>query len=335
VITGGFRTMAGQLSQAGGADFIVGQTGSADFTFSIVNEEEIATLQARPDVEGAIGLLLTIRRVESNPFFVTLGVDPGDLEQVDLQVLDGRLLDPSAQNEAMLGDAAARDLGLGVGDTITLDDRDFVVVGVVRSGIAWQDKGAIVRLDVLQEMTGRTGVVTFVMVRVEPGENISKVAADIEAMQPAVVTVRDASEFGELDQGLDLMNAANVAISVLAVGIGAIGVMNTMGMAVFERTREIGVLHAIGWSGKRILRMILTESLFLCAVAAVIGTLLGILASETVVRLSAVSGLILPEYEPRTFVQAILIAVLVALAGAAYPSYRAVRLTPLEALRHE
>lgn len=335
VVTGGLGIMAGELAHAGGADFIVGQKGSADFSFSTVGEADLMALKSRPDVDQAIGLLLTIRRVESNPFFSTLGVDPEELPDVDTEILDGRRLDPDARDEIMLGNEASSDLGLGVGDLMTVEEREFTVVGIYRTGILFQDKGAILPLDLLQEMTGHPGNVTFVMVNVAQGEDIASVAADIEATQPNVVTVRSAAEFGELDQGLELMDAANVAISFLAVGIGAIGVMNTMGMAVFERTREIGVFRAVGWSGRRILRMILTESLLLCAVATVFGIAFGIFASEAVVRMTSVGRLFEPAYELPTFLQAVAVAVGVALVGAAYPSYRAVRLTPMEALRHE
>jgi putative ABC transport system permease protein len=335
VITEGLRVMAGDLTRAGGADFIVGQKGSSDLSFSTVPETELEVLAARSDVDQAVGLLLVIRRVESNPFFITLGVDPEQLDDVELEITEGRALDPAATGEILLGEKASADLGIGIGEQLAIDERGFTVVGLYKSGLLWQDKGAIVQLEQLQEISGRTDVVTFVLVRVAPGEDPARVAAGIEESQPALTAVSSAEEYSELDQGLELIDSANVAISLLAIGIGAIGVMNTMVMAVFERTREIGVLRAVGWKGARILRMVLSESLLLCAVATIVGTALGVAASETAVRATSVGGLIEPSYEPRTFVQAVLVAIVVALVGAAYPSYRAIRLTPMEALRHE
>jgi putative ABC transport system permease protein len=335
VITGGLGIMATELSRAGGADFIVGQKGSADFSFSTVSEEDLQTLKDRADVQQAIGVLLLIKRVESNPFFAMLGVDPRDLPQLDTEILDGRRIAPGTKDEIMLGDAASKDLQLAVGDHMVVEGREFTIVGTYRSGILFQDKGAILPLELVQDMSGRAGVVTFVMVNVGKGHDVSAVASSIEEAQPNVVTVSNASDFGELDQGLELMDAANVAISFLAVGIGAIGVMNTMSMAVFERTREFGIFRAVGWSGARILKMIVNESLLLCAVATVIGFGLGVLASEAVVHLTSVGGLIEPSYAPSVFLKALVVAVGVAIVGAAYPSWRAVRLTPMEALRHE
>lgn len=90
----------------------------------------------------------------------------------------------------------------------------------------------------------------------------------------------------------------------------------------------------VGWRGVRIIGLVIGESL-ICAIAAALGTVLGILASRSALTLTSVGGLLEPQYNPAIFVQAVIVAVAVALVGAAYPSFRAVRLTPMEALRHE
>jgi putative ABC transport system permease protein len=83
------------------------------------------------------------------------------------------------------------------------------------------------------------------------------------------------------------------------------------------------------------MRLVLTEALFLCLVAAAVGTALGVLATRGVMLIEAVQGLLEPTYSLDVFVRAILIASAVGLVGALYPAYRAVRLSPMEALRHE
>lgn len=335
VVVGGLRETANQILHAYDSDFIVARKGASDLTLSTVTEKEADDIAARPDVARTIRTLFDITQVGDNPYFVTLGVRPEDLAASAPRVVAGSLLAPGAADDAMLGDGAAANLDAGVGDTVRISEHAYRVVGIYHTGNSWEDNGAIAPLVSVQRATGKAGTVSLVYVKVKSGEDAVRVADRIRADAPLLTTVRDLSEISRVDRGVELMDALNIAISALAVGIGAIGVMNTMVMSVFERTREIGILRAVGWRGSRILRMIVEESLLLCILAAAVGSLLGVAAVRLVLLIPAVRSLIEPQYTVDVFVRGLVVAVLVALVGAAYPALRAVRLTPVEALRHE
>ncbi len=335
VVTGSLKATAGEILQLGGADFMVAQKGAADLSFSIVSQEDAAALAQRGDVARAEGALVHIVQVGSNPFFFILGREAQDVAANPPPLMAGRLFAPGTTGEMMLGQRAASDLGAAAGDTVTIEKRQFTVVGIYKTGKLYEDGGAYMPLATVQQIAAKTGVVTGVFISVKPGESPVAVARSIEAAFPNLVTISNVGEYGKVDQGIRLLDAANIAISVLAVGIGAVGVMNTMVMSVFERTREIGILRAVGWSGGRILRMIIGESVFLCIVAAVIGCGLGVLATRAILLIDTVRTLLEPQYTLAVFARALLVAIAVALAGAAYPAVRAVRLTPMEALRYE
>jgi putative ABC transport system permease protein len=335
VITEGMKTTMGEMMQAGGSDFMIGQKGSSDFTFSAVTNEEWQAVAARDDVLWAHGVLMHIARVGDNPFFVLNGILPDQLAEGPPTILSGTLLTDADADELILGEGAARELGLHTGDTLTIDDRDFAIVGTYRTGMTLQDNGAYAPLAVVREVASKPAVVTGIYVKVAPGQSVDAVTASIEDEMPSVVTISSVDDFGKVDQGSKMLDAANLAISALAVGIGAIGVMNTMIMSVYERTREIGILRAVGWTGRRILRVIITESIMLCLVAVGVGMFLGWLAIQGVMMNATISAFLQPAYTVDVILRALFVAVGVALIGAIYPAIRAVRLTPMEALRHE
>ena len=242
-IVGGLKATAAEILRAYESDFLVAQKGASDLSFSIVTEEERHAIDAREDVARTIGALFHVSRLGGNPFFVTVGMTPADLSTAGVDVRQGRLF--AADDEIMLGERAASDLDAGLGDEVELDDRPFEVVGIYRTDNLFSDSGALAPLPALQEVAGKAGFVTVVFVSVREDLEPSAVAAAIERDHKSLAAVEDVSDYSEVDSGIEIMDALNLAISALAVGIGAIGVMNTMAMSVFERTREIGVLRAV------------------------------------------------------------------------------------------
>ena len=332
-VTSGLKTTMGELVQGGGADFMVAQAGASDLTFSVVSERDVAAIAARPDVARATGMLLEVADVGANPYFLIFGYDSVGLASERLRLLSGRLV--RAPDEVLLGVDSAESLAVRTGGRVTLERRAFHVVGVYRTGDKLRDSGAIAQLATVQRLATRSEVVTAAFVTVERGHDSSAVASAIEREFPHLAAIETIDDYAEVDQGVQILDALTLAISLLAVGIGAIGVMNTMIMSVFERTRELGVLRAIGWRGSRILRLIVAESLFLCVLASGVGVALGVAASRAVLLVPAVSAFLEPRYPPSIFLRALGLGVAVALVGAIYPAVRAIRLSPMEALRYE
>ena len=221
------------------------------------------------------------------------------------------------------------------GDPINIDGIDFRVVGIFSTGQVYGDSASMLPLTALQSRERKPGDVTLVFVKAKQGANLDIVRARLEKQSPELATVRTESEFGRIDRNLELISAANIGISIIALVIGAIGVMNTMVMSVFERTREFGVLRAVGWTRARVLALVLGESLLISLGGAAVGVGAGFVAVRFIQRVPELVGVFQPDYTAGVFGRALGIAVGMAFAGALYPAIRAATLKPLEALRHE
>jgi putative ABC transport system permease protein len=124
-------------------------------------------------------------------------------------------------------------------------------------------------------------------------------------------------------------------MSVIAILIGVLGVLNTMMVSVFERTREIGTLLALGWERSRIAAMILVESLLLCGVGAAIGIVMSMGLTAILSTFEVARSFVSPTVPPLVMVQGTALTLVAGLGGAILPALRAARMLPTEALRHE
>ena len=335
VLTHSVRATTNELLQAGNSDFSIGRAGSADLTFSILTEQDIAKVEAYPEVAHVSGVLLAISKVGSNPYFVQVGIEPEDLAFFETPLVAGRRLAADAPTEIMLGNEAARQLGAEVGEQVDVRGQTFSVVGVYRTGAVYLDGGAVLPLAAVQTYERKEGLYTLLYVLVTPGTDIDALAQQIETDHSDLATLVDVDDVGEVDQGLEILDAVNLAITVLALFIGGIAVMNTMVMAVFERTREFGILRALGWRTRRILQMVVGESLLLCLFASALGSALAVGLTRLIVLVPTIRAFISPEYTADVFLRGLAVGVGVALLGAIYPAWRAASFSPAQAIRYE
>src|SRR5262249_40771360 len=136
-------------------------------------------------------------------------------------------------------------------------------------------------------------------------------------------------------QQIKMSGAVAWITSAIALIIGAIGMLNTMIMSVFERTKEIGTLRAIGWRRSRIIQMIVGESIILSLCGAIVGSAAGVALVKLLTKLPVASGIVSGEISSGVFIQGFLVAMLVGAAGSIYPAIWGANLLPTEALRRK
>ncbi len=322
--------------RSGKADFSIGQAHAPMIVLSSVPEARLYEIARWPEIKQAVGALVTFATFPGNPYFMTIGIEPEAFDLGGVTVLEGRAFSRQSEDEVLVGRLAANTLNIKPEETIEIDLKRFRVVGIYETGNLFEDGGALLPLKTLQRLKNRPAELTVILVQVKEGVAVNDVMARVEReYQGSLITLRSAEEFNRNYQSLSLVRAGSWLISLLALVIGGIGVMNTMIMSVFERTREIGILRAVGWRRARILQLILGESLSLGIMAAFVGVFIGWGVARSVTLLPQVRGLIGPVYTPDLFIQALIIALVVGLAGGLYPAYRASKISPQEALRYE
>ena len=341
LVTSGLQASTQSTLKAGAAEITVTHTGSNEFgsTSGSINESRVADISNTSGVKETAGILRATTNIEgsSGNGLSISGIDSSKLNLMGVDSVNGTIYSNGSTNEIILGKTAAEDLNKSVGDNITIFNKNFKITGIFETGSFIQDAGAFMPLNTLQNLTSNDGKISTIAVKVTENANVTEVSQYIEDEYPnELSTVTAADQAGRINDALGAINTATWAISLLAIVIGGVGVINTMIMSVYERTREIGVLKAVGWRGRRILGMILGESIVLTIMAAIVGTIIGVVGVEVLLSYSATFGtMIKPVFSLDLFIRAFGIAFLVGIIGGIYPAYRASRLAPTEALRYE
>ena len=329
-LSAGIERAGAGLIHLGGSELGLFQGGVGDLTASALPQSLVPRVRQVAGVRDAAPIAVATGEAPGRSSFLVFGVQPATFVVRRLVFAAGRAA--AGPNEVALGDVAAADLHLGIGDSLPLGDGTFRVVGIYHAGVPFEDQGAALQLPVVQHMLGRSGDVTTIGVQLAPGARASEVGARLERSFKGTVAISEPGQVERVDTNSLLVRKAAVVFAALALLVGGIAIANTMLMAVFERREEFALLLAVGWPRRLVGALVLQEGVIVSLVGALVGLGLGAVAGELLVRVFSVSSLVSPHVTAWALGRAMLVALATGALGSLYPAWWITRLRLSEAL---
>ena len=283
-----------------------------------------------------------------------IGMDPtSEANQVFRQgVIAGDFLTSDDREGILIGKPLAERFGLNAGDNVNLlintsngdvDEQLFTIRGVYTTNVFPYDENTVfMPLTKAQAFAGAENHASLIFVLLKDQEQAEPVAAALTSSNYQIQTWLDLNELSV--QFEQFAGAYMIIFYLIILGITATVVTNTLVMAVYERTREIGILSAIGMKGRRIMSAFLTEAALLATGGVIGGLILGGLITAYIARVGlvipaaqGVTGILLgdkiyPYVTSQDVISLTLTAYVITLNASLYPATLAARMEPVEAL---
>ena len=326
-----------RLYQSAGTDIAVSEKSILNTS---LDESLGVKIRAVPIVERAEPMIFNLMDLTPDVNAVVFGWQADSYELDALTFTSGRRF-CNGQPEILLGDTLATNLGKKAGDTLEIQGTTFNVVGLYHGGSALEADAVIMPLDELQQLSSLQGKVAAFHVRLRPApageapdKYVKRAQAEIEAALPGLHAT-PAAERAANNQLVGLAHGVAWGTSTIALIVGILGIVNTMAMSVFERTKEIGILRALGWKSWNIMMLIQTEAAVLGLVGGLIGICVGLGALRMLSVMPQTASVVSASVSSLHLLEALGIAILSGLVAGAIPAWRGAHLSPVEALRHE
>jgi putative ABC transport system permease protein len=325
--------VAGRM-EAVGADIIVQPQGSSPImglSSLTLRSRHVDRLLQVEGVAAVAPIFIWSATIDGGAPVNTWGIDARFAEVgASLEILEGRNLDPSSSAVEMVIDRRWADANdVEVGQVVKMLATDWRIVGIAQPGVGAR---LYVPLATLQELVGMPNRAQIIFVKADSLDQVGALSSRIETELPGVQTIALAEYAQALNENISGLNAFRIALSGIAVSLSFLVILLAMYTSIIERTREIGILKALGGSKTFIVLTIMQESLLL--------SLLGVVGGYGLARLI---GWLLTSGYPTLVIEftwdwalyASLLGLLGGLLGSFYPAIRAARQDPVRALRDE
>lgn len=290
-----------------------------------------------------------------------IGIDPeaeGPVSLVAEHIVDGRYVEPTDEDTVLIGKGLADALSIQVGDRVTMvgsdihkqnRQRTMTVIGIYDIGIPSMEKGtAYISLAEAQNLFGLRGQSTEVQITLK---EVGTESAAVAALSPALPGYEVESweqTYPELGSAINSKSAVMDIFSVIIVMISGIGILNLLLMAIYERTREIGLLGAMGLKPHQIATTFILEGALIGVVGVIAGIAMGLMTNLSLGQVgmdysqfagiteytALISGRIYSSLGVGKLVGRSIVVLVIAALAALIPALIAARREPSEALHH-
>ena len=339
------------------------QTGFAPPGSAVIeklNSDDLKIIEGVSGVDKVVTRLIRVGSLEYNGikgfgYAADIPDAPEDAEfvyeSIGLKAAEGRLLKQGDKGMVLLGNnfMTTDDFGreFRVGKIVKINGEDFKIIGFLEKSSSFQFNGLVLVLTSdLEELEGIKGEYDMIIAQVENKDKIEDVAVEIERklrddrnekLGEESFTVQTPLEaISSVNTILNIINLIVIGIAMISLFVGGVGIANTMYTSVLERTREIGVMKAIGARNSDILKIFLIESGLLGLVGGIVGALIGLggaIVISSIVNQALGGSLFLVTISYPLLIGSIAFAFIVGVVSGILPAIQASKLNVVDALR--
>ncbi|AIG98481.1 ABC transporter permease [Archaeoglobus fulgidus] len=310
--------------------------------YSGIEEDDFELIKRVERIEYAIAVKDERGEVEyedRKAFLTVYGVDGDDLELL-YDAYEGSI---KLKGTAVVGYRLAEDFGLEVGDKISVEGKTFKVAAILEQqgmgGGINPDMAVFISMEDFDRLYDQEGY-TSVIVEAESLEYIEAIEEEIDSTlnkKDEKVDIRDFESLIEsVEESLNSMTQFLMAIAAVSLLVAGVSILNIMLMSTIERTKEIGVMRAIGAFRENIMMIFLLEALILGLTGSVFGAVMSVAGGYAIISMMGFStAYVLHPSSALYIAEGFAVGVLTAVASGLYPAWKASKLEPIEALRYE